>query len=226
MNRIRKVNNLYEVLITPHHVYDSSMELILGNWKDEDLADYSIKTFDTLNDAMAESYLHPDILWNKLSDDHIDNFKILNKKIREIIEKYNFIVDIKSSLLTGNQIKNCMFDRVKRNDGTFRLINQMNDIISFYIINPWTNNCAELGKIIVKDTSFKIIKHSIFNKIINLVGETDIGTTYQIIILPTLMYQFIEWKNKDRQLNQNTISNNLSQIIKAQDMLDKTVVLR
>ena len=37
MNRIRKVNEHYEILITPHQRFNAGTEILLGNWTDPNL---------------------------------------------------------------------------------------------------------------------------------------------------------------------------------------------
>lgn len=226
MNRIRKIDDKYEVLVTPVRRYDSAMELILGGWSDEKLAGYEIKTFDSINDALVESYKYPQILWSKLISDNVDNFKNLQKTIKNILSDNMFIFEMKSILMTPEQLKNTMFDRVKRDDAKFRLFNNLNDIVCFQLINPWTKNCIELSKILIKTSSLRIVKQYVVNKAIYLVGETATGNTFQIIIMPTIISQFIEWKEIHPSATQQVLENMLSNITKLQTVVDKALVIR
>ena len=140
MNRIRKHGDKYEVLITPFHVYDSAQEISYGGFKDENLAGYSIRTYNTLQEAQDIAFGLPDIFWHKMVSDHVDNYKILQKKIKDILNDYMIVSDFSGHLMTPEELKNSMFNRVKRNDVAFRLYNNLNDIISFKIVNPRTNN--------------------------------------------------------------------------------------
>jgi hypothetical protein len=226
MNRIRKHGDKYEVLITPFNVYDSAMEIIYGSFKDENLSGYSIRTFNTLQEAQDIAFNMPDIFWHKMTSDHIDNYKNLYKQIKNILDDYLIIAEYNGHLMTPEEIKNVMFNRIKRNDYAFRLYNNLNDIISFKIVNPWTENCIEISKILIKTHELKIKKHFVVNKAIFLIGETDLNTTYQIIILPTLINQFIEWKIKHPEASQNSLSNTLNQSILLQQSIDKVLIIR
>jgi len=226
MNRIRKHGDKYEVLVTPHHTYDSAMEIIYGGFKDENLTGYSIRTFNTLQEAQDIAFSMPDIFWHKMISDHIDNYKNLHKKIKNILNDYLIIAQYDGHLMTPEEIKNSMFNRVKRNDAAFRLYNNLNDIICFKIINPWTDNCVEISKILMKISDLKINKHYVVNKAIYLIGETDLSTTYQIIIMPTMINQFIEWKIKHPEASQNSLSNMLNQCIQMQVGIDKNLIVR
>jgi len=222
MNRIRKFSNKYEVLITPYHKFDSAMEIIMGGWKSEDLVGYSIKTFDFMDDALEEAYKYPNIIWNKLSSDHIENYKDLYTHIQDLLNDHLYITEFKGRLLSGDDIKETMFNRVKRNDLQFRLYNNLDDIISFQIINPWTSNCVNISKMLIKKYDLRIIKNEVVNKIICLTGETTVGTTYEIKIIPTIMFQLIEWNKLHPNVNKTNLDTLMPQYIKLQDTIDRT----
>ena len=67
MNRIRKIDNNYQVLITPDIKLSPDSSLLIGNWEDESLRNYYILQFESLNDAQAEAYNYPDIDWYRIS---------------------------------------------------------------------------------------------------------------------------------------------------------------
>jgi hypothetical protein len=226
MNRIRKHGDKYEVLVTPYHMYDSQMEIILGGWRDENLTGYSIKTFDTLQAAQEEAYNYPDIFWNKLISDHVEYYKILSKTLQNLLNDYLVIAELKCHLMTADELKYSMFNRIKRNDAAFRLYNNLNDIICFKIINPWTFNCIEISKKLIQVAELRIIKHFVVNKALYLIGETPLGTTYQIIVMSTLINQFIEWKKLHPEASQNSLSNMLNQSIEMQNVIDKNIIVR
>ena len=70
MNRIRKLDDKYQVLLTPTISMSPDSSLIIGNWEDESLRNYKVLQFETMNDAMAEAYKYPDIDWYKMVLNH------------------------------------------------------------------------------------------------------------------------------------------------------------
>lgn len=180
MNRIRKKNNKYEVLITPHKLYSASFELMQGNWSDDNLSGYHIKKFDNLFDAKKLAIKYPNLDWYNM----VLMYKYEFYQKKRILEDYidqNTI--LKSKLLTPDEAKEAMFDRVEKLRNDFRLSKNFNDILSFKIINKNPNILLKLKKVLQLDIRLKIIKvlSNSYNAI--LVGKTDLGTTYQIMLM-------------------------------------------
>lgn len=229
MNRIRKIeNDKYQVLITPTHRFDSGFELMIGNWTDEHLRNYGIKQFDTLEDAMELAYLYADISWEKLVLFHKDVYQQLNKIIKQHLDKHSFIVEYEPTILTPDQLKNIMFDRVLNHGNRFRLKYNLNDVIGFHIINPWSNNLAEIANILKLDFNLRITKISDNYGVIKLIGQTTIGTTYEIVLWPTLIAQWAKWVylHPQHQSDEDTTKKSLKNILSTQKIVDAKYVIR
>lgn len=55
MNRIRKYNNSYQVLLTPYMIGSQVPSLMLGDWYSVNMTNYCVKEFGTLKEAYCES---------------------------------------------------------------------------------------------------------------------------------------------------------------------------
>ena len=98
MNRIRKVDKTYQVLITPTQVSNAGFELIRGDllsFDDSFLRNYSVLTYNTLGEAQCEAFNYPDIDW--------DSMVLLNK---------NAFIDIRN-LIRQDLIKTKTIGRVE-----------------------------------------------------------------------------------------------------------------
>ena len=215
MNRIRKFNNKYQVLITPNYTTNPSIELLLGYILDENIMKFSIKEFDSLNDALALALSFPDLDWNKLISIHKDIFFQLNNTIKQNLNYHKFIYDYKFNILTPQQLKNLIFNRVMHNGKRFIEFYNFNDIISFDIINPYTNNLIQIKNVLKNISKLNIIKIIQTNTHIKLIGITQNNSPYEIRLWHTLMYDYIYWLHIN-QLNPvdyinkiNTIKQNI-----------------
>lgn len=233
MNRIRKQDGKYQVLITPNLQMSPDSSLLIGNWEDESLRDYSVLQFETLNDALCEAYKSPDIDWYKMVLNHKHIFKRLEDTIREIINENNLNVEFRSNLVDPLTLKNIMFDRVMKGGERFNLKNGLNDIISFTIINPWTNNLHNISKILenyrthlYRDDLRIKSKKIIDGKIICLYGYTEYGTIYEIKLIPTLLQQWADWYNKNGYKNESAATQLYNQILTEQKVLDEGPVFK
>lgn len=231
MNRIRKFNDIYQVLITPNIKFSPDSSMLIGNWDDENLRNYYILNFESLNDAQTEAFKHPDINWHKLVVNHEHIYRRLNNTIQKILEKYEIVAELQSKLMTAGEFKNAMFNRVMANGARFNLRFDLTDIISFTIINPWTEVLHKLSQKIenhrehlFSDTLRIKEKKIIDSKIIILYGITEFGTMYEIKLVPTLLYQWGEWfKNKSAD---NKSGNDIyKRIIKQQNIIDKGPII-
>ena len=145
MNRIRKKDGTYQVLITPDIGMSPDSSLMIGNWTDSHLRNYYVATFPTQNDAMAESYKYPDIDCRRIVLNHEHIFHRLRSIVQHIISENNFEVELKSHLIKSDEFKNKMFDRVLQKDCEFSLKCDFNDIISFTIVNPWSRVLSDIS---------------------------------------------------------------------------------
>lgn len=180
MNRIRKKNNIYEVLITPYKLYSASFELMQGNWADDNLSGYYIKKFNNLNDAKKLAIKYPNLDWYNM----VLMYKYEYYQKKRVLEEYidqNTILE--SKLLTPDEAKESMFNKVEKLHNNFRLSKNFNNILSFTIINSNWNFLSSLNKLLLMDVRLKIIKSIPSKESIMLIGKTDLGTTYQILLI-------------------------------------------
>lgn len=227
MNRIRKVDDVYQVLITPEIKIAPDNPLIVGNWEDENLRNYHILQFETLQDAQCEALEHPDIDWYRLVINHQHIHKRLEEQIGAVLAENKFNVEFKSKLMSPEDLKNIMFDRVMHGGERFNLRFSFNDIISFTIINPWNNNLHYISKTLetykshlVRDDLRIRYKKIIDGKIICLYGYTEFGTIYEIKLIPTLLHQWAEWYRKNGHRNQGAAEKLYAKTLKQQETLD------
>lgn len=226
MNRIREYNYRYQVLITPTMPFNSSFELMLGNWTDEHLRNYYILEFDNLGDAQCEAFKHPDLDWDKLVLLHQNAFYDIQKIIKEILKSYNFIGEIQPRILSPEELKQNMFDRVMYYGKRFTLKYKMNDIIAFHIINPFTKNLEKVSEYLENDSRLKIIRKFVNNGVIHLIGKTDVGTTYEIGLWPTMISQWARWAEENPQISNENKKYTFMESIKKQEQLDSGFEIR
>lgn len=193
MNRIRNINNKYEVLINNNYTTNPSIEVSLGELFNTQLINYNIKTFDNLQDALNLAYEYPPLNFNKMHSDCIDNFKKLKFLLNKILINQNVI--IKSKLLLPNEIKNTVFDRVLQNGKRFTFYYNFNDIISFDIINPYYNNLLYIADILKNVNELRIISINKNLTHIKIIGLTDNNITYEIRLWSSVLFNFMNWIN-------------------------------
>jgi len=223
MNRIRKYNNVYQVLITPNFTTNPSIELLLGYILDENIIKFSIKEFDSLNDALALALSFPDLDWNKLISIHKDIFFQLNNTIKQNLNYHKFVYDYKYHILTPQQLKNLIFNRVMFNGKRFIEFYNFNDIISFDIINPYTNNLIQIKNVLKNISKLNIIKIIQTKTHIKLIGISQINSPYEIRLWNSLMYDYIYWIfiNNIKPIDYNNKINLIKQNIKYLDLNHK-----
>lgn len=225
MNRIRKVNNKYQVLITPGNNLAPDNPILFGNWTDNSLRGFYVLTFDTLGDAQVEAYKYPDIDWYRIIVNHEYIFNRLKTVISDILSEFN--VDFRAKLQDPETFKNLMFDRVLKGGERFNLRYGFNDIISFTIINPWTEVLKNIsqklethkGHLYLDELRLKD-KKVIDKKIIALYGTTEIGTIYEIKLIPTVLHQWSEWYMQSGYRNPEAAMRRYNELVKLQDKTD------
>lgn len=235
MNRIRRIGNVYQCLLTPYRKYDVGFEFLLGSWTDESIMGFEVRTFSTYAEAECEAIEMPDINWDALVDFHKDSYMFLKDHIAEALYKTNIAVDFKHYLATPVQTKNRMFDRVirgqdmlaeKNSTSGFRMTYNMNDIISFIVINPWLNNLRELADRFIRTDRLKIFNKIEKDGIIQLVGKTDIETTYEILLVPSVIYNWMLWRELNQRASTDMIKSTLKNCLRTQKLVDSTPLLR
>ena len=227
MNRIRNINGIWQVLITPNIRISPDSSLLIGNWDDTSLRGYTVLTFDTKRDAQNIAFHYPDIDWYRIVLNQEYIFYRLNKQISDILTQHQLNVQYIPQLMDPITFKNTMFDRVEIGGGRFNLAQNMNDIISFTIVNPWTQNLFKIAKILEKHRihlyrdDLRLFKKKIVDgKIIFLYGMTEFGTVYEIKLIPTLLYQWSEWYKKVGHLKRNNAMKLYSQYLNLQKTID------
>ena len=233
MNRIRKVNNTYQVLITPNIRVSPDSSLLIGNWEDESLRNYYVLEFESLNDAQCEAYKYPDIDWYRMVLNHEHIYGRLKYTIQAVLNDNDYNVEFIPILTNPDTLKNIMFDRVIRGGERFNLRHGLNDIISFTIVNPWSNNLHNISKSIEnyhshmgRDDLRIRSKKIVDGKIICLYGYTEFGTVYEIKLLPTLIYQWGEWYKKNGYRNESVAQKLYNKIINKQKTIDSGPVFK
>jgi hypothetical protein len=226
MNRVRQYGNKFQVLITPHHRFHVGLELMLGNWTDPHLSNFRVEEYKSWEDAMDRAYQFPDVNWDQLVLYHKDIFAKIYDVVKYEVGVNNIDCILEPRLLNSHQAKNLMFERVINFGDRFRLVNNMNDIISFNISNPYTANLEELAEIFSVNQALRIIYKTQENGIIKLVGKTDLGTSYEIILLTTLLSQWKKWAEKNSDLPTEVKEKKLNEILEQQKILDKKPNLR
>ena len=235
MNRIRRVGNTFQCLITPTQKYNTGIEHILGFWTDESMIGFEVKTFDNYQDAECETYGLPNIDWDALVIHHSECFGFLRDKIKHTLNRSNIACEFKQNLATPEQVKTRMFNRVfkgqkmmenKQSSNGFRTIYDMNDIISFTIINPWTQNLKDIVKCLIKTDRLNIIYKIEKNSSIKLVGRTEIGTTYEIILLTSLIHNWNQWRELNASASESRLMSSFTNCIKTQKIVDSSRALR
>ena len=226
MNRIRKYNNKYQVLITPHHKFDIGFELMLGNWTDDNLRNYHIKEFTDMDDAMEEAFNHPDVDWEKMVIFHKDIYAKLYKLIKAELDFGEFIVELEPRIMQGNEIKEIMFNRVMTLGKRFKLNYNLNDIIGYHIVNPWSRNLKEIFNLLKSKKELRIVRYETDHGVVRMIGETDIGTNYEIVLWPTMISQWSKWVTKHPEIPNETKETSLEQLVKLQKDIDKQISLR
>lgn len=228
MNRIRKKNNVYQVLITPDIKIAPDSSLLLGNWTDANLRGFNILEFNTLNDAQCEAYNYPDINWYNIVLNHQYIFSRLKKTLEDIIRNNNINVVLQSELMNPQTLKNTMFERVMRGGERYNLRYGMNNIISFTITNPWSSNLHIVSKLfenhrehVYRDDLRIRFKRVIDGNIILLYGVTEYGTTYEIRLMPTLLQQWGEWYKKSGRDNIQHANELYNSYLQSQKKIDE-----
>jgi len=227
MNRIRRTNKgTYEVLITPHRRFDSGIELILGGWTDTGLRGFTVKEFADLSGAENESNNHSTLDWKYLVSLQKSPFDYLHGELLKSLGKTDILHTVEPKLLTPDEAKNVMFERVKIHGDRFRLCYNFNDLITFKITNPWTENLNNIAEILKLNPNLKLIRQYTNNNVIYLIGQTDNNTTYEILLCPTLIDHWSKWINRNSHLPEEVSSRTFNNTIKQQAYLDSTHILK
>lgn len=228
MNRIREVNGKYQVLHTPNFGVAPTMEIIAGNWEDSHLRGFKIEEYPTLSDAQMAAFRMPDLDWYELVRMNVDHFHQLHRIIKQDLQDHKFIVDIKPNLMDPATLKDTTFRRATKLGERFTLTYDMNDIISFCIVNPWSKNLNEIAKVLKYDPRLRIRHIKSYDKMIHLIGTTELGTMFEIKLWPTIMYQWAlrNHRHYDDSGLDDTPKKFYQDCLKLQDKIDMDVRVR
>jgi len=181
MNRIRKINNIYQVLITPTHKFDTGYELMLGQWRSPHLSNFEVIQSTSYDRIKLIALQMPDINWTKFILEHKSAYHDLHVIIKEHLTKQPYNATYEPNIMAPNVLKNTMFDRVMNYGNEFRLVTHMNDLITFHISCP-KSKLKELASIFLIDTRMRITDYITQDNIIKMKGDTIVGTNYEIYI--------------------------------------------
>ena len=227
MNRVRKYNNKYQTLITPYRTSNpDGFSMMLGHWTDEHLKNHRVIEFNDYDDAVEEAIKHPDVEWQRLIEFHKDIYVELYRIIKSDLEDNKLIVELQPKIMTAEELKNTIFDRVLASGKRYTISNDLNDIIGYHIINPWTQNLREIFNILKTNQKLRITKVHTVNNVIRLIGNTSIGTTYEIVLWPTMISQWSRWVSMNPELPEKIKKEALEDSIKTQKLLDDSIMIR
>lgn len=228
MNRIRKIKDEYEVLVTPNLTFSPDMEILTGNWTDPYLKGFYIEKFDNQQDAYQLSVTMADINWGKLVEMHRDFYNIIENKVITILDSNNFTYDINTKIMTPAELKHTMFDRVEILGGKFTTTNHLNDIVTVTVTNPWSENLEDMCRTLksIKDLRIKKIQRSFGT--ISLIGTTYLGSSYEIRLVPSLIESVMSWKKKNIRSKHDLqrFTSVMNEIFELQDKIDSSSRLR
>lgn len=183
MNRIRFINNKYQVLITPAHTSEPSFNLLSGDmasFETSKLHNYSVVYFNKLDSAKRLANKYPDIDWDvyllSYNNAYIDLKDAISDNIRDLD------CNMKSIMVNSLQLKNMFFDRVIQKGHRFNLSYDMADVIKFVIITK--GDPEFVVPFLVNDKRLRIKKIARFpeqRKTI-LLGITDLSMPYMVVI--------------------------------------------
>ena len=227
MNRIRKINNVYQVLHTPALQLEPHMELIAGNWEDPHLKGFYVKEFDSLADAQMEAFSQADIDWNKLVSMHADFYSYIVNQIKTVLDQHKFIYEIDERLMKPEELKHITFDRVINFGGRYTLTYNMNDIVNIVITNPWSKNLKEMAVILNNTPDLHIKKINVFDDVVvRLIGITPLGTTYEIKLWPTIIHNWAKWQQVNNETNMKHMKQLYNKTLKLQNTIDSDIRIR
>ena len=147
MNRIKKIDNNYQVLITPYNSVEAESEYLLSQWTNNDVDNYNILYFNTFVNAYKEACKYPNINWKFFYLYYKDQFYFIRDNIVNTLETFKIYNDYSERLLLSEYkikldyylmdeetIKYNFFSRVDKKRKKFRPLDDFSDILSFKLI--------------------------------------------------------------------------------------------
>ena len=159
MNRLRKISDKYEFLITPQLIYQTGFELMLGNWTDKNFGGFAIKEYTSKNiqNIISTICQYPEINFDQLILFHKEIYNKLYELIIKDLEKINDQILLIPKLLNSYELRDNFFNRVKILGDDFRLLYHMTDIISFNINVTNEKLASIITEILSSNQSLKIL---------------------------------------------------------------------
>jgi len=102
----------------------------------------------------------------------------------------------------------------------FNLYYNLNDIMSFDIINPWTLNLQRISDILLNIPQLNIKKVIKTPTHIKLIGINEVNNPYEIRLWTTIIYNFIYWLSINH-FDKNKYFQQFKKIIKLQNKIDE-----
>lgn len=229
MNRIRQTDVGFQVLQTPRNMNKITPDsaFLMGSFDDADIRNFSVVTFQTLQDAQVEALNYPDINWERIVRNHQFIYQRLHDLIRTIVQDAGVNVDIDGQLMNPVELKNLMFNRAINGHAKSR--SAPNNIISFRVSNPWSANLVRVIELLLSykghgyRDDLRIREQEAFDKkIFILTGATEAGTMYEIKLIPTLLKFWADWDINRVQPDGGIYA----KILQEQEVIDKGPVLR
>jgi hypothetical protein len=217
MNRVRNNNGSFQVLLTPdiNDVSSPDSSTLIGSWFEPDLTNFTVIEYPTMNDAMYEALKYPDIDWRKIVADHEYIYKELSTRLQTILSSYPINVQVIPQLMTPCILKNNVFNAaISKNTNITHIIN-------FTIISPWSKVLDKASTAILSNFHdyYQINKMKKDRGITYLLGNTPLGTTYMIKLIPSLLYQYFTTNGNGQGINNATFNN----LLKMQEQIDNGV---
>ena len=190
MERIRK-SDKYQVLINPNYRTNPSIELSLGSLLSQEiLRDYEVKEFNTISEAMNCAFNLPRIDFDKIISDCVDCYKILIKEISLTLSGYDVLIE--NYLMTPNELKNIIFDRVINQGRRFNLYN-FNDVIAFDLSVNYKFELIKIEKLLMDNKKLRLVRRIETPTFIKLVGLTQNNATYEIRLWTHEVKSLMRW---------------------------------
>jgi hypothetical protein len=198
----------------------------LGGWTDARLKGFYVKEFDNLEDAQIEAYKYPNLDWSYLVALQSSSYEKLNGIMKEFLGSLDIVHEYEPKQLNAAEAKDIMFNRVKKYGERFTLSYNFNDLITLKIVNPFSKNLREIAKLLQNRPELNLIKQYNKSGVIYMIGETDVNTTYQIILCPSLINHWGKWIQMNNHLPEEVVEESLDDVIKQQEILDSNLILR
>ena len=116
MDRIRQRDSKYQVLITPIRPFDTSNELLIGDFLSftgSPLAnEYKILSFDTLHEAQHAVKSFPEINWRNLLIQQSNAYADIRIALKSSLNNLHINYDLVSMMLNEKSLKDNFMDKV------------------------------------------------------------------------------------------------------------------